>query len=180
MLLSWLSQVMRIGAVCALLRDLGLRLEIKSRSGQIMLSSWLSQVMRVGAVCALRAGVHVACTSRVCAPHMLCACVSGGTACFIGIVCLRECGPVRVSGTSDRGPTQPCERPRTRWTRNERVSTRPSVRSEYISHMRPHRTFTLSHEPVKSVSTDSASVNSKARQGDGNSRWVNPLTLLAA
>jgi hypothetical protein len=62
--------------------------------------------MRIGAVCALRAGAHVAYTCRVCAPHMLCACVSGGTACFIGIVCVRACGPVRVSGTSDRGPTQ--------------------------------------------------------------------------
>jgi hypothetical protein len=68
------------------------------------LLNWLSHVMRVGTVCALRAGVHVACTCRVCAPHMLCACASGGTACFIGIVCVRECGPVRVSGTSDRVP----------------------------------------------------------------------------
>jgi hypothetical protein len=51
----------------------------------------------MGAVCALRAGVHMACTSQctcgVFAPHMLlCACVSGGTACFIGIVCVRGCG----------------------------------------------------------------------------------------
>jgi hypothetical protein len=38
--------------------------------------TWLSQVMRICAVCALRAGVHVACTCRVCALHMLCLCVS--------------------------------------------------------------------------------------------------------
>jgi hypothetical protein len=75
------------------------------------LLSWLSQVMRIGAVRALHAGVHVACTYRVCAPHMLCACVSGGTACFIGIVCVRECGPVRVNGTSDREPTQVAPNP---------------------------------------------------------------------
>jgi hypothetical protein len=68
-------------------------------------------VMRIGAVCALRAGVHAACTCRVCVPHMLCACVSGGTACFIGTVCVRECGPVRVNGTSDRGPTQAAPNP---------------------------------------------------------------------
>jgi hypothetical protein len=56
------------------------------------------QVMRIGAVCALRAGVHVACTCCVYAPHMWCACVSGGTACFIDIVCVRGCGPVRRNG----------------------------------------------------------------------------------
>ena len=48
--------------------------------GVVMQSGWLSQVMRIGVVCALRAGVHVACTCRVCALHVLCACVSGGTA----------------------------------------------------------------------------------------------------
>jgi hypothetical protein len=41
------------------------------------------EILRIG-----RAGVHVPCTCRVCAPHMLCACVGGGTACFIGTVCV--------------------------------------------------------------------------------------------
>jgi hypothetical protein len=67
----------------------------------------IPQVMRTCAVCALRAvcacGMSMSCVHTA---HVVCACVSGGTACFIGIVCVRECGPVRVSGASDRGPTQ--------------------------------------------------------------------------
>jgi hypothetical protein len=35
---------------------------------------------------------------------MLCVCVSGGTICFIGIECVRVCGPVRVNGTLTEDP----------------------------------------------------------------------------
>jgi hypothetical protein len=66
---------------------------------------------------------HVVC---LLAPHMLCACVSGGTACFTGIVCVcvRECGPVRVSGTSDRrGPTH---RPAAGWVGQRHSQPAPS------------------------------------------------------
>jgi hypothetical protein len=68
------------------------------------------QVMRIVCAWALRAvcacDMHMAC---VCTTYAVCVCGWGGGVLYlyiIGTVCVRECGPVRVSGTSDRGPTQ--------------------------------------------------------------------------
>jgi hypothetical protein len=113
--------------------------------------------------------------SCVCTAHVVCVCEWGHIMLYPRhSVCARARACARANGTSDRGPTPGHVSGRVLVGRGlaERVSTRPSVRSEYISHMRPHCTPTLSHGPFKSVSTDSASVNSKARQGNVNSRWV--------
>ena len=37
----------------------------------------------------------------------VCVCMSGGTICFIGIECVRVCGPVRVNGILTEDPPRP-------------------------------------------------------------------------
>jgi hypothetical protein len=91
-----------------------------------------------------------------CGVHVLllmlcvCICMSGGTICFIGIECVRVCGPVRVNGILTDDPPSHVSGHVLVWTRNERVSTRPSVWAKHILYMRTHATLTLSHEPCNS------------------------------
>ena len=90
------------------------------------------------------------CALRACASLMLYVRVSGGTVCVMGIVCVRVCGPVRVNGTLTEDPPSHVSGRVLVWTRNERVSTRPSVWAKHILYMRTHATLTLSHEPCNS------------------------------
>ena len=96
---------------------------------------------------------HVRCA---CGVHVLllmlcvCVCMSGGTICFIGTECVRVCGPVRVNGILTEDPPSHVSGRVLVWTRNERVSTRPSVWAKHILYMRTHATLTLSHEPCNS------------------------------
>jgi hypothetical protein len=43
-------------------------------------------------------GVHAVCMCCYVLMLCVCVCMSGGTVCFIGIECVRVCGPVRVNG----------------------------------------------------------------------------------
>jgi len=88
------------------------------------------------------------CAVRACASLMLYVCVSGGTLCVMGIVCVRVCGPVRVNGILTEDPPSHVSDRVLVCARNERVSNRPPVWANYISYMRTHCTLHLTHEPT--------------------------------
>jgi hypothetical protein len=100
------------------------------------------------------------CAVRACALLMLYVRVSGGTLHFMGIVCVRVCGSVRVNGTLTEDPPRPHQIPLTMLSRTSFGSCmlssvpKPSGPPCVIRSLTQHRPMRCCYETASELSTN--------------------------